>query len=155
MSKELRIKKGDVELSIHFDTKDQLKEGLNDYEEILKIVEERLGVSLASKKIMRKDLEGICDFSGNHIVLIKSPDSQVKKICLALYAYGPSGATLEDMTATTGISNPSSNVLSIKGYKKYFRKLSKGKYALSDIGISSVTDEILPEIKNGKNNGSN
>lgn len=78
----------------------------------------------------------------------------MKKICLTLYAYGPKGAILEEMTAATGISNPSRNVLSIAGYKKYFRKLAKGKYTLSDVGISFVTNELLTELKGGNDNGS-
>ncbi|SHO43600.1 hypothetical protein NSIN_20114 [Nitrosotalea sinensis] len=154
MSKELRIKKGDVELAIHFDTKDQLKERLEDYEEISKIVEERLGVSFESKKAIRKDLEGICDFENNHIVLIKSPSSKVKKVCLVLHAYGPSGATLEEITLSSGVTNPSRNVINNTANKKYFRRLVQGRYALSDKGISFVTDEILPELKGG-NNGTN
>ncbi|MEM3112536.1 MAG: hypothetical protein QXY90_05805 [Candidatus Anstonellales archaeon] len=153
MSKELRIKKGDVELSIHFDTKEQLKERLEDYEEISKIVEERLGVSFESKKTIRKDLEGICDFEGNHVVLIKSPSSKVKKVCLVVYAHGPAGATLEQIAAGSGISNPSRKVINNAGNMKYFRNLAKGKYALSDVGISFVTSEILPELRSEKPNG--
>ena len=148
MSKELRIKKGDdVELSIHFDKPDELKKGLEDYEEILKIVQDKLGVSFESKRTIRKDLEGICDFEGSHVVLIKSPKSQIMKICLVLYAYGPKGSTLEEISMSSGVVNPSSNVISVKGYKKYFRKISKDRYALSDVGISFVTEEILPELR--------
>lgn len=154
MSKELRIKKGDVELAIHFDTKDQLKEGLADYEEISKIIEERLGFSFESKKTIRKDLEGICDFSDNHVVLIKSPTSKVKKVNLVLYAYGPTGATLDEITMSSGVANPSRNVIRNTGSKKYFRSLEKGKYALSDTGITFVTTEVLPELR-GNDNGTN
>ena len=154
MSKEIRIKKGDVELAIHFDTKDQLKDRLADYEEISKIVEERLGVSFESKKIIRKDLEGICDFSDNHVVLIKSPSSKVKKVCLVLYAYGPTGATLEEITMSSGVTNPSRNVIRNTGSKRYFRSLGRGKYALNDVGITFVTTEVLSELR-GINNSTN
>lgn len=151
MSKELRIKKDDIELAIHFDTKEQLKERLVDHEEILQIIKERLGVSFESKKAIRKDLEGICDFENNHIVLIKSPSSKVKKVCLVLYARAPSGATLEEISLESGISNPSKNVINNGNNKVYFRKISKGRYALSDKGINFVTSEILPELKSGIN----
>lgn len=155
MSKELRIKKGDVELGIHFDTTEQLKERLTDYEEIVKIVKERLGVSFEPKKSIRKDLEGICDFEGNHVVFENSPDSPLKKICLVIHAYGPKGATLEEISFGSGVSNPSKKFLTNFSYKKYFRKLERGRYGLSDVGISFVTDEILPELKSGKKNGAN
>ena len=149
--KELRIRKGDIEIAITFDTKEQLEEQLKDYDEIISVVKDKLGVSFESKKV-RKDLEGICDFENNKVVLIKSPSSQVMKVCLVLYAYGPAGTTLKDISLSTGIRNPSRNVLSIKSYKKYFRKISKDKHALSDAGISYITSTIIPELK-GENQG--
>jgi len=145
MSKELRIKKGDIEISISFDTPSELEEQLKDYEKIVEVVKNRLDISFESRRI-RKDLEGICDFDENQVVLIKSPSSKVKKVCLVLYAYGPKGATLEEITLSSGIVNPSRNVLNNTGNKKYFRKLTN-KYALSDKGMSFVTKEILPELK--------
>jgi len=131
-----------------------LKKGLEDYEEILKIVQDKLGVSFESKRTIRKDLEGICDFDGNHVVLIKSPSSKVKNVCLVLYAYGPNGATLEEITLSSGVTNPSRNVIRNTGNKKYFRNLAKGKYTLSDIGITLVTNEILLELRGENKNGS-
>lgn len=153
MSKELKIKKGDVELSIQFDKPDELKERLEDYDEILKIVEERLGVSLEGKRTIRKDLEGICDFENNRVIMIKSPKSKVKKVCLVLHAQGPDGATLEDITRGSGVANPSKNILNNASYRKYFRKLSKGIYSLSDVGITFVTNKILPELRGEKTDG--
>ena len=155
MSKELRIKKGEVEIAIRFETKEQLEEQLNDYDEIVDIVKNKLGVNFESKKTIRKDLEGICDYDDNQIVLIKSPSSKLKKVCLVLYAYGPSGTTLTEITLSSGVTNPSRNVINNTGGKQYFRLIGKNKYALSDKGISYVTETILPELKGEKDNGSN
>lgn len=154
MSKELRVKKGEIEIAIQFETTEELQKKLEDFDKILTVVQEKLGVSFESKKIIRKDLEGICDFDNNHVVLIKSPTSKVKKVCLVMYAHGPTGATLDEIALESGISNPSKNVINAGSNKTYFRKLSKGQYALTDKGISFVTSEILPELK-GNGNGTN
>lgn len=113
-------------------------------------MKDKLGVSFESKKV-RKDLEGICDFDDNQVVLVKSPSTKVKKVCLVLHAYGPKGATLNEIALGSGINNPSRKVINNTGNKKYFRKLSRGKYALSDEGISFVIDTILPELQNNQN----
>ena len=152
MPKELRIKKGEIEIAISFETKDQLEEQLKDYEDIVEIVKNKLGVSFETRKI-RKDLDGICDYDENKVVLIKSPSSKLKKVCLVLYAYGPSGATLEEITLSSGVTNPSRNVINNTGGKQYFRLIKKGEYTLSDKGISFVTETILPELKNVGENG--
>lgn len=155
MSKEIRIKKDNVEFAIYFDTKDQLKERLVDYEDISQIIEERLGVSFESKKTIRKDLEGICDFDNNIVVLIKSPESKLKKVCLVLYAYGPTGATLKEITISSGVTNPSRNVINNTANTKYFRSFARGKYALNDKGITFVTTKVLPELKGENKSGTN
>jgi len=146
LSKELRIKKGDVELSIRFDTPSELKKRLEDFDDITKIVEEKLNVSFETKREVRKDLEGICDFENNQVVLIKPPSSKVKKVCLIMYAHGPEGANLEQITLASGITNPSKNVINNGDNKKYFRRIKSGVYGLSDTGITFVTNAILPEL---------
>ena len=78
----------------------------------------------------------------------------MKKVCLVLYTHGPAGATLQQIAAGSGINNPSRKVINQAGNKKYFRNLSRGKYALSDIGITFITNEILPELRGENKNGS-
>lgn len=152
MSKELRIRRGDVELAIRFDTKEELVERLGDYEEITKIVQEKLGVSLEQKRTTRKDLEGIIEVDNGKLILVKAPKSKVEKVCLVLYAIGSDGATPEEITAISHVPNPSRNILNNGSYKKYFRKIARGKYVLSDVGLSHVTNTILPALRGDSSN---
>jgi len=150
LSKELRIKKDGIEFAIKFDKPNELKEQLKDYEEVIKIVEEELSISFESKKKIRKDLDGICDYENNQVVFIKTPTSKVKKVALIIYAHGPEGANLEQITLSSGIENPSRNVLTAGNNKKYFRKIKTGVYGLTDEGITFVTDTVLPELSENK-----
>jgi len=154
VDKELRLKRGDVELAIHFNTKEELVEGLADYEEIVKIVHEKLGVSFEQAKRVRKDLEGIIDVDNGIIVLVKVPNTQIGKICLSLYALGSTGGTTEEIAAISHVHDSTRIILNHKDYKKYFRKISRANYVLSDVGLSYVTTKIIPSLREDPNNAS-
>lgn len=152
MSRELRITKGDVELAIHFNTKEELTEGLSDYEEITKIVQEKLGISLESKRTVRKDLEGIIEVNNGKMILVKAPKLKVEKVCLALHAVGEDGATPSEVAAISHVQNPSRSILTSTVYKKYFRRTPRKKYVLSDQGLYFTTNTIIPELKGDTKN---
>jgi intein/homing endonuclease len=151
MGKSVEFSIGSVELTISFDTVDELKTALGQIEEIKAVLKERLPEASAEvNKTMRKDLEGFFDYHARQLVMLKAPESKAKKVCLMLYAVGAEGATPKEITSVTKVQNPSKNLLHNRNYKKYVRKLSRGKYALTDVGLSFVTDVILPELKKEK-----
>lgn len=151
MAKSVEFEVGSVKLTISFDTIEQLRTALGQVEEIKKVLKDNLPeASTDVAKIVRKDLEGIFDYHAGQLVMLRAPSSKVKKVCLMLYAVGSEGATPKEMTAVTKVQNPSNSLLHNVSYKKYFRKLANGKYVLTDVGLSFVTDVILPEIKEDK-----
>lgn len=147
MSKEIVLKHGNVEIVIPFNNADDLKTKLKDHEEILNVIKQNLGEYLNEKKVIRKDLEGVCDFQDEYVVLIKSPSEAVKKVALVLYAYGPQGANLNEISVSSGISNPSKKVLTAGHSARYFRKVSKKNYGLSDSGLTWVIQKVIPDLK--------
>jgi hypothetical protein len=144
MSKELRIRRNNVELSFHFETVEELTKQLQNNNEIWQVIEGNLDISFLEKKTIREDLIDICELDGSLIVLKKSPASPLHKVILTLYAYGPNGATVDQISRTTGIEKPSNQILTPGKNKKYFRKLENKKWYLSDKGL-----EITPKIING------
>lgn len=147
MVKEVVIKHGKIDIVIPFDTVDDLKTKLQDHDDILNVLKQNLGEYLKDSKVIRKDLEGVCDFQDGYVVLLKPQTESVKKVSLVLYAYGPQGATLEEISISSGIQNPSKRVLTNGSSKKYFRKLATGNYALSEDGLNFVVRKVIPELK--------
>lgn len=154
MGKTLSFGIGNTTLSISFERPEELKSALVDLEEIRQIIKENFGNShVGEKKLVRKDLEGSFQYdSDGKLVMTKFPDSKVKKVALALYPYGGSGLTNKEITDLCGVANPSHSVLHDHKYRKYFRKVGKGKYALSDIGMTFVVKNILGENKEESTN---
>jgi hypothetical protein len=121
MSKELRIKRGEVELAVYFNNKEELIERLSDYEEIIKIIKEKVGDSFEPVKTIRKDLEGIIAFENGKRVLVKAPKTKAGKVCLVLYSIGSDGATPEEISMASHVNNPSRSIL----HNRYQKKTGK------------------------------
>ena len=154
MSKEIRIKKNDVELIIPFTDNDDLNTKLEECDKIFEIVRNKLGSRIFGEQKMRTDLKGICEFQQDHVVLLKSIKSPTRKVGLVLHAYGPMGATLNEISLSTGIRNPSKDALTAGRTKKYFRKIDKEHYGLSSLGLDWIVNEVLPKIKDEEKNAS-
>lgn len=154
MPKSVEFSVGSVKLTISFDTPEELKTALGDVEEIKKILKEKLPeASTEPSRVIRKDLEGICDYHDGKLIMLRAPDSKGKKVCLALYAIDADGATPKEIATISHVQNPSNSILHNLSYKKYFRKLTNGKYVLTDVGLSFVTGTILPELKEKEKGG--
>jgi predicted small secreted protein len=147
MTKSVEIGVGNVKLTISFNTPDELTTALGEVEEIKKILKERLPEASAEPvKIMREELKDICDVDGKYVIFKKSPYKKIDKVMLAIYAYGTS-ASVDEIRRTTGILDPSGDVINPGASRKYFLSLGKKIYGLSDLGIQTVTEKIIPELR--------
>lgn len=151
MAKSVEIGVGSVKLTISFDTVEELRVALGQVEEIKNVLKENLPEALAEPiKPLRKELEPFFDIDGGKPVMSRPPPTKIKKVCLALYAWGPAGALPSEIASLSNVQNPSNSVLHNPSYKKYFKQLNSGKYILTDAGFSFVTKEILTEPKEEK-----
>lgn len=147
-SKKLEIRLGDVSLSFEYENIEQLKKELEQVPQAKEAMKEALAgiVDIKNVKVVRADLEDVCSTDGKYFLFKLAPEKDVDKAILAIYFYGAS-ATLEEIARTTGIQNPSSNVLRSGKNSDYFVTLEKGTYGLSKEGFEQVTNKILPEIR--------
>jgi hypothetical protein len=154
MAKSVEFEVGSVKLTISFNTVEELKAALGQVEEIKKVLKESLPeASTEPSKTVRKDLEGFFDYQDGKLVMVKAPETKVKKVCLALYALDPDGAGVppKEIGRLSRVQNPSNSVLHSPSYKKYFRQLKNGNYVLTDVGLAFVTNEILVTKEKEKN----
>lgn len=138
MSKELKISKNNVDLTIHFEKVDELKQKLEDYDKIWEVVKEKIGTEVIDKRVISSDLNGICQIQDNKVILKKIPKSPLHKVILTVYAYGPIGCTTNEISVSTGIEQVSSKIITPTKNKKYFRKLEDNKWYLSSDGLEMV-----------------
>jgi hypothetical protein len=146
MTKSIEFSIGSVELTISFDTVDELKTALGQVEEIKKVLKENLSeASTEAPKAVRKDLQGFFDYQDGKLVMIKAPKTKADKVCLALYALDPDSAGIppKEIARVSRVQNPSNSVLHNQSYKKYFRQLQNGDYVLTDKGLTHVTADII------------
>ncbi len=136
------------ELSIEFSDNKDLEDQLTkiDFEDLAKIVAARLGSVVGEPKKVRDELNDICDTDGRYMIFKKSPSKKTEKVMLTIYCYGTS-ATVDEIRRTTGISDPSGDVINAGSSVKYFLSLGNKAYGLSDLGIQTVTQEIIPALK--------
>ncbi len=148
MTKSVELEVGKVKLTISFDTPDELRTALGDLDEIRNILKEKIPEASAEPtKAIRKDLEGIFDYHESKLIMLKTPDTKVEKVCLALYAIDADGATPKEIGIVSHVHNPSQSILHNHTYRKYFRQVRDGKYVLTDVGLDYVTNTILPELR--------
>lgn len=146
MAKSVEFGVGSVKLTITFDTVEELKIALGQVEDIKNVLKESLPeASTEPSKTVRKDLQDFFDYQDGKLVMIKAPDTKVKKVCLALYALDPDGAGIppKEIARVSRVQNPSNSILHSPSYKKYFRQLKNGNYMLTDVGLAFVTNGIL------------
>ncbi|MHB8602821.1 MAG: hypothetical protein ACYC6W_03150 [Nitrosotalea sp.] len=148
MSKEIRIHKDKLDLIIRFDTTAELKQRLQDYDEIWKILEEKIGFTSIENRTITKEMEEFCKLQDNTVVLKKIPKSPLHTVILCLYAYGPRGANADEISLSTGIESPSSKIITPTKNKKYFRKLENNGWYLSDDGLKMI-QKIIADLKGG------
>jgi|SRR5437870_9986113 len=148
MVKSVEFGIGSVKLTISFDTVEELKTALGHVDEIKQVLKEIVPeASTEAPKIVRKELQPFFDYEGGKLVMSRPPPTDIKKVCLALYALGAGGAFPKDIGDLSNVPNPSNKVMHAKSYKKYFKKLTNGKYILTDAGYSFVANEILTKEK--------
>jgi hypothetical protein len=152
---ELRLKLGrDAELDISFDDEAELADKLAslNLDNISALVQSKAGMFAPREPRQPKPgLEQIYRFASNGLVeLIKSPKNEPETVGLVLYAYHPEAASIENISASSGVRAVSQKYLSHKGYSAYFERKGRGMYALSQKGIAWVTSKILPDLLSAK-----
>jgi hypothetical protein len=133
------------EISIEFTDNKDLEEQLEkiDFEGLTKVVGAKVGI-IAEPKRIREELKDLCDTDGKYMIFKKAPTKKVEKVMFAIYCYGTS-ATLDEIRRTSGITDPSGNVIGPNA--KYFLSLGNKIYGLSDAGIQTVTQEVIPALR--------
>jgi hypothetical protein len=151
MAKSVTFRVGTVKLTISFDTVEELKTALGQVEDIKKVLKESLPeASTEPSKTVRKELEPFFDYEGGKLVMSRPPPTNIKKVCLALYALNADGAFPKEIGDLSRVQNPSNSVMHAPIYEKYFKQLKNGKYVLTDAGYSFVANEILTKPKEEK-----
>ena len=89
----------------------------------------------------------------NLIILKRNPKSPLHKVILAIYAYGPKGVILDNVSLTTGIEKPSGKIITPTKNRKYFRKLENDRWYLSDKGLE-IIPQIIQKLKEKENESS-
>jgi hypothetical protein len=147
VSKRLDLPIGKTRLSIYFNNPGELENELNDINKIKKIIEDKLEIEVEERSKVREDVQDIFDTDGKYLIFKKSPTGNLDKVMLAVYGYG-SNATLDEIEKTTGIKNPSKSVIYSGKNKKYFLSNGRGGHHLSSLGIQTVTEKIIPNLRN-------
>jgi hypothetical protein len=143
---EVRIKTDFGEVVIPYNNLSELELGLQDIDKVTELVAKKAGnVVKARTKTAFEDIFGFA--SGGLVELYKTPDTELKTVVLVLFAYHPAGATTEDIFKSSGVKDAARNYLTAGGSKKYFSKLSKGRYGLSQEGLVFATTRIIPELR--------
>lgn len=150
MPKKLEFSMGGAKLSIDFNDADQLKKELKDIDEIKKVVEEKLGGIITTKRQVSLDLTYIGDYVGDYIQFKITPEEKINKAILTVYLYGPAGATLDEIFHTSGIQNPSKTVINSGKNARYFVNLGDGRYGLSPEGNETAIKVIAELRRNAK-----
>lgn len=143
---KMRMPFGEIifEFADNQDLKNQLDKV--NFVDLEKTIREKVGSIAAEPKKIREEIKDICDTDGTYVILKKTPATKVDRTILAIYAYGTS-ATVDEIRHTTGISDPSGDVINSGSSSKYFMSFGNKTYGLSDLGIQSVTNEILPGLR--------
>lgn len=147
----LNLKMPYGEVSFDFTDNEDLTRQLEkiDFEAVAKIVAEKVGAILPGTKQVREDIKDLVDTDGKFMIFKKTPRKKIDKVMLAIYAYGTS-ATTDEIRRTTGILDPSGDVINAGSSRKYFITITKQTYGLSDLGIQTVTTEIIPSLLDTK-----
>lgn len=135
------------QILMNIDKVKELEDNLSDLENIRKIVENSslmTGVLTTPmpgfEDIYRRTPDGLVQLSWY-------PDTGVETIALVLFAYGPKGATSDQIYLSSGVKGGPSLYFSQPDYKNYFTKLSEKVYGLTFQGRSWVQNDILPKRK--------
>jgi hypothetical protein len=150
LPKRLEFSIGGTKLSVEFNNADHLRKELNDIDEIKKVIEEKLTGVITTKRQVSPDLSDIGEYVGDYIQLRRNPKEKINKAILTVYLYGPAGATLDEILHTSGIQNPSKNIINSGGNSKYFVSLGEGIYGLSPDGNDTAIKVIADLRKNNK-----
>ena len=141
--KKATIKTKFGEICISFDTKDQLEEELKGLEEQIEIIQKVTDkVAPPPIRTAKPGYESYYRFLPNgDLELIYTPEYKHEVVALVMFAYHPEPLSLKDIERLTRINRVASTVITIKQYKKYFKKVDD-KYTLSYEGIKMVGEKI-------------
>lgn len=141
--KEARIRTGFGEISITFETTDELRDALQNLEEQVAVIQEMTNrITLPQPRSAKPGYETAYCFSSNgDLELVYIPKFRNEIVALALFAYHPECISMADIKRFTGITNVSGLVLALPQNEKFFRKVDD-KYGLTDAGLKLVQARI-------------
>ena len=143
---EVRIKTDFGEVVIPYNNMNELELGLQDLDKVIDTVSKKaLNIVKTKSKTGYEDIFG---FTQDGLVdLYNAPSYALHRVILVLFAYHPRGATVEQVSKSSGVKQVARNYLTPSSYRKYFTKLSKDEYGLAQEGLSLVTSKIIPELR--------
>lgn len=144
MPKELRVKKGEIELVLPFDSEEDLKSNLEALPNLVSLVS---GANLSiEKRTPKPGLEKLHRFTDKgEVEVLIAPKAQLDTILLVMFLKHPQSIRLEELSASSGIPT-AVDFLSKKQYALYFNKVSKGVYSLKQPAFEKVTKDIIPAL---------
>lgn len=147
---EIRFNTRVGELSISFDTLDELKESLKVLD--LKNVGEEISRNLGKLPPIqvrqpKPGLEWLYRFTPEgYVELFVKPAQKVETIAVTLFAHDPVPASPVEVALSSGVKDVMVYFRQPR-YKKYFIKNTDGTISLSHEGKSWVLKNILPKLK--------
>jgi len=146
---EARVKTEFGELTIHFDSIEELDDNLKsiDVYAVANSITAKLGKILVPEQRQPKPgFEDIYRFTiDGYVELLKIPTEKVDTIGVVLFAFEPSPATVEQISRSSGVTN-ASVYLGQPRYQKYFSRTEDG-YLLTHDGKSWVFNEVIPRLR--------
>jgi len=141
--KEARIHTKFGEISVTFQTTDELRDALQDLEEQVNVIQEMTNrIAPPLPRTAKPGYENAYRFASNgDLELVYIPKFRNEIVALVLFAFHPECISMADIKRFTGITNVSRLVLALPQNEKFIRKVDD-KYGLTDGGLKLVQERI-------------
>ncbi len=145
-SMEFRIKLGNAQVAIPFDSAEELETRLQQLDGIVRVIQRNLPDVLRDEERVKPGLEGVYYLAADQTpVIVRIPAAKVEAIGLAVFAAEPRGLTGSEIEAASRVKNSLKDYVYNKSYKKYFDARG-GKVHLSHEGARWVTEQVIPRL---------
>lgn len=146
---EVRIKVPFGEIVVPYSTVDELEAGLGDIKKVLETVQSKArNVTLTEPRNPKVGFEDIYRFTpSGRVELLVAPGKQGESVGLVLLGHDPEPPKSDVLEEETGVQKVVRNVLTTGAYKKYFIRLSDGRYTLTPEGKAWVADQVIPRLR--------
>lgn len=147
MEKQLRYKKGPIEIIIPFENDENLKKELDSLKNTLKIVDEQIS-DIGIQRTPKPGYEDLYRYNEDGLIeLLKIPPTKLDTIILVMFFQHPTPITTESLVAATGIPTSPQYVGNKKKYGELFSDAGRGQYALQQKALDLAVNKIVPELR--------